>query len=125
MHSNSGINDHGIKDIFLIEDLDVSNNSNITNINHLQNIKILHARGDNCGINDHGISNLFLIEYLFVSDNPYVTNINHFKNLKLLYAEGNSSINNEGIKYLFSLTLKQLSVSKNTKISKKCIANLI
>jgi hypothetical protein len=46
-------------------------NDAITNVNHVTNLKILHAEG-NCGIGDQGIQNLNLIK-LYASDNPKIT----------------------------------------------------
>ena len=51
--------------------LNLSYNSQITNVNHMKNLKILDA-GWYCGINDEGISKLNLIE-LHVSYNNKIT----------------------------------------------------
>ena len=64
--------------------LNVSNNSKITNVNHIINLKILCAR-QNCGIDNNGIKNIINLEELNVNRNPKITNINHMINLKKSY----------------------------------------
>ncbi len=64
----SGIDDHGIKDLLQLEELYVISNEKITNINHLTKLKILCASYES-GINDHGIKDLLELEKLYVSSN--------------------------------------------------------
>ena len=65
---NCGIDDKGINQLVFLTELNVSNNSKVTNVNHMKNLRILYA-GDNCGIDDTGISQLIFLTELNVSDN--------------------------------------------------------
>src|SRR5690606_34121915 len=78
--------------------LNLNRNPQITNVNHMTNLKILGA-GGNCGIDNEGISKLNIIE-LNASDNNKITNVNHMTNLKILYASGYCGINDKGISKL-------------------------
>src|SRR5690606_30605214 len=91
--------------------LNLSNNSQILNVNHMKNLKILDA-GEDCGIDDEGISKLNLIE-LDASYNEEITNVNHMTNLKILDAGENCGIDDEGIS---KLNLIKLDASGNNKI---------
>src|SRR5690606_35851300 len=73
--------------------LNLSNNSQISNVNHIKKLKILYA-GWGCGINNKGISKLNLIE-LYVSYNNKITNVNHMTDLKILYANADCGIDNK------------------------------
>jgi hypothetical protein len=98
---------------------------NIIDLNHMTNLKILYANGNN-GLTDDGIKNLNLV-HLFVDKNSNITNINHMTNLnhitnleilsinsnskiiditnltnlKILRAESDCNINNDDIKICF------------------------
>ena len=65
-----GLNDNGIKNLNL-RILDVEKNPNITNINHMTNLKRLDA-SYNSGINDNGIKDLNL-NRLNINNNPKIT----------------------------------------------------
>jgi hypothetical protein len=51
------------KSYLYVTELFVCNNSKITNVNHMKNLRILHAEG-HCGINDTGINQLVLLSEL-------------------------------------------------------------
>jgi hypothetical protein len=105
-----GITDQYIKNLNLIE-LNVEANKNITNINHMSNLKILFAQ--NSKISDLSIQNLNLT-ILNANNNPNITNINYINNLKELYACGKlCGIGNNGIK---NLNLIKLESTNNNKI---------
>ena len=70
-----------LKDLRLIEELNVHNNEKIINVNHLNNLKILDC-SNNCGIDLEGINDLQLIEKLYAYDNKKIKNINHLTKLK-------------------------------------------
>ena len=57
--SNSNISDSGIKNLNLYE-LDATDNPNITDVNFMTSLKILHTGGPNCGITNNGIKHLKL-----------------------------------------------------------------
>ena len=78
-----------------IRSLDVEDNPNITNINHLTQLTKLNASGF-CGLDDHGINQLNIIE-LDVCDNPKIININHMTQLKKLNAGGHCGLDDSGI----------------------------
>ena len=72
---SSEINDQGIKNLNLIT-LNARNNSLITNVNHMTNLRNLNASGDKCGINEQGIKDLYLIE-LHTFGNKKIQNVYH------------------------------------------------
>jgi hypothetical protein len=74
-----GIDDNSIKNLNLVE-LYAYNNSMITNINHMNNLRVLDASG-NCGIDDKNIKDLNLIK-LYASRNIKITSIDHMSNLQ-------------------------------------------
>jgi hypothetical protein len=49
----------------------------LTDINHLENLKILNASTKICSISDDSISNLRNIEKIVISYNNKITNLNH------------------------------------------------
>ena len=108
----SGINDYGIKDLDLFE-LYANNNVSIKNINHFNNLRILHAVGE-CGIEDYSIRNLNLIE-LDASSNPKITSVNHMSKLKILLANNYCGIDDNGIKQCMNLI--RLEINWNSKIT--------
>src|SRR5690606_8268728 len=69
----------GQKKYYHLISLNLSNNSQITNVNHMTNLKILHASGGDCGIDNKGIGKLNLIE-LHANGNIKITNVNHMTN---------------------------------------------
>jgi hypothetical protein len=52
-----GIDQAGIQNVTLLESLDVSYNSKITDVNHLKKLNDLRVRGT-CGVNQKGIQEL-------------------------------------------------------------------
>jgi len=83
-----------IKNLTNIEELYLSGNFNIYNINHLKKLKILDASitiNDNgiysCGIDDESIQNLINIEVLNANGNGKITDVNHLTNLRILSAK--------------------------------------
>ena len=96
-----------------LEKLDTRDNSKITNISYLKNLKILDASWYS-GINDESLIGLDLIK-LNVWGNPNITKISHLKNLKKLDAGYDSGINDES---LIGLDLVELCATSNPKITK-------
>ena len=101
----TGIADEGIIDLNL-RCLIADGNHQITNVNHMTNLEILHVEtiplvrsgGFVCGIGNDGIKNLNL-RVLAAKNNPDITNVNHMTNLEKLYALGSScGLTNGGIK---------------------------
>lgn len=66
-----GINNEGIENLNL-KKLFAANNSGITNVNHMSNLKILDA-SQYCGLNNEGIKDLNLIDLIF-QNNTKITN---------------------------------------------------
>ena len=93
--------------------LDVCDNRQIKNVNHMKNtLKKLNC-GWNCGIDQNGISQLNLIE-LYTFDNKKIKNVNHMKEtLKILDCGGDSGIDQNGIS---ELNLIELHTNNNKKI---------
>lgn len=108
------INDEDIAKLDL-KMLHATNNSAITNLNHLTNLEILYADASSdyswCTFPDAAISNLTNLKFLCMDYNYQITNINYFTNLEVLYAKGywNPSLN------MSRLNLKELRI--NTKFS--------
>jgi len=87
---------------------------NITDINHLKELKHLRAVGE-CGIIDNSIKKLSNLETLNMSENENILNIDHMTKLKELDADGLYELNNEFIKKLTNL--ERLSVEHNMDIN--------
>ena len=104
-----GIDDKGLPENLI--ELYASDNSKITNVSYMNNLKKLHASGSNCGINDKGLPEN-LIE-LDASYNPKITNVSYMKNLKILCALWNCGIDNKGLPE----NLIKLNASYNPKIT--------
>lgn len=110
---NNIINNNDIKSLTNLTHLDIHNSINITNINHLHNLQILDASGNNCGIDNNGISNLINLTELYIDNNPNVTAINQFINLRVLNISCVSGVDN-----IQSLTnLIELNIGRNNKIT--------
>jgi len=60
--------------------LDIMNNANVTNINHLTKLIILNVSGI-CGVDNKGIMNCTNVEKLRVNYNPKITDVNHMTKL--------------------------------------------
>ena len=88
------------------EKLNVTFNTNISNINHMKNLIELDC--ENCGINDNGIKDLYNLKNLKASYNKNITNINHMKNLIELEARDASG-------ELYNLQMLNFSFNKNIK----------
>ena len=96
--------------------LDASNNSEITDVNHLKKLQKLDVRW-NCGIDQKGIQLLENLIELDAWDNPKITNVNHLKKLQKLGAGMNCGIDQKGIKLLENLI--ELDAWNNFKITGK------
>src|SRR5690606_11429325 len=107
------LNDEILRKYPFIKYLNVSNNSQVTYINHLTKLENLNACGK-CRIDNGGISDLNLIEISIVA-NSRITNLNHMTKLKILDAwDHNCGIGDEGIS---KLNLIKLYASDNSKIT--------
>lgn len=73
-----------------------TNNQNINDISHMNNLKVLYARGRNCGIDQDSISGLNLI-CLYISFNKYIYDVSHMSKLKILNISGESAVTQKGI----------------------------
>ena len=80
-HGGCGIDQEGIKDLQLIEELNANDNKKIKNVNHLYKLKILYCYND-CGIDQEGIKDLQLIEKLIATSNEKIKSVNHLTKLK-------------------------------------------
>lgn len=76
------VSDDGIKLLNLIE-LNAFDNYQITNVNHMSNLRVLIASYE-CNINDDGIKLLTNLVELDASYNSSITNINHLTKLETL-----------------------------------------
>ena len=102
-----GIDQEGIKDLQLIEELDAFSNKKIKNVNHLTKLKILNCFY-NCGIDQEGIKDLQLIEELYARDNKKIKNVNHLTKLKKInniIVEGKDNLNEYFKKNEFNLLI--------------------
>lgn len=73
-----------------LRQLDISNNSNVKNINHLIKLKSLICRGEKSALCQNGIKKLRL-EELYCRGNEHIYDISHMKNT-LKYLEPNNNI---------------------------------
>jgi Leucine-rich repeat (LRR) protein len=71
------------KKFYNLEELHVSHNEKIKNVNHLTKLKILDC-SHSCGIYQEGIIDLKFIEELYASYNGKIKNVNHLTKLKIL-----------------------------------------
>jgi hypothetical protein len=81
--NNNEIDDNSIKELNLTA-LYATNCLKITNLNHMNNLKILHAKYAFGNIS--GITNELNLTELVVDDNNGITNVSHMSNLKILSA---------------------------------------
>lgn len=98
-----------------IKYLNASYNKNITTVNHMKNLRILHAYGWSCGISDEGLKNVNLIE-LYAGENNNITTVNHMTNLQKLSVygcAGISSIGDDGLKDIVNLITLAAMHNKN------------
>lgn len=96
-----------------IRKLYATDNTKITNVNYMCQLKILYA-GGNCGIDNEGIASVTGLEVLCANFNPKITNVNHLKRLKILYATYVCGIDDNGIA---NINLERLYASANSKIT--------
>src|SRR5687767_1539385 len=89
---NVKFTDEILKSYHNVKYLNVCNDSEVTNINHMKELRILDARR-NSGIKNEGIKECDKIIELNASDNPKVTYVNHMRELKKLDARWDSGIN--------------------------------
>ena len=81
---DSGINQEGISELMILQELIANCNPKITNVNHLQNTlihlecKCFQDDGDS-GIDQEGISELKKLKKLYACGNKKITNIDHLK----------------------------------------------
>jgi len=116
------ITNKGIKNMINVEELDVSGNQKITNINHMRKLKILDARGNSCGITQKYITNLTNLTKLDISYNVKISNVNTFVKLKHLIVSGNNKINIHSVKKLTNL--ETLDISKCDNINTNILNDL-
>ena len=106
------VSDECIKNLLNLEQLylkknndmfDYHNDIEITSLNHMTNLKILHLLTDNTvTINDEGIKYLTQLEELHIKNAHNITDLNHMTNLKILNID-DCNIDNKGIKKLLQL----------------------
>lgn len=87
-------------------------NSNLIQIDHMSNLKILYA--DYSKITDATLKNISL-KKLSVNDCKLVTNINHMTELNTLYARGDCKITDDGLVGLTNLTSLDVRNNRNIK----------
>jgi hypothetical protein len=92
--------------------LNITDNKNITDINHLQKLEILYASGSRLG--NEGISELKNIKILDISYNKYITNINHLYKLEILHAN-HCKLGDKGIAELKNIKELDISYNENFK----------
>ena len=96
--------------------LNITDNKNIKNVNHLNKLEVLNISGMYCGVNQKGIKNLKLVKNLNAYNNVRIKDVNHLDKLEVLDISGkNCGVNQEGIKNLKSI--KALFTYYNTKIT--------
>ena len=106
------LNDHILKQYIDVTELNASNNSKITTLNHMTKLRKLNITGD-CGVGDQGILDLNL-EELNAENNPKITTLNHMTKLRKLDISGNCGVGDQGIS---DLNLEELNASNNSKIT--------
>lgn len=95
--------------------LNLTNNSNVTNINHLTKLEVLNVSMGECILPYQGIKKLNLKE-IDVSYNPYIKTLNDFSQLRVLSARGKCGLTNQGISKLREL--RDLDLTDNPTINK-------
>jgi hypothetical protein len=91
-----GINQGGINDLKLTEELYADNNEKIKNVSRLTKLKILYCF-DDCGIDQEGIKDLKIIDQLDASNNKKIKNVNHLT--ELIFINGHRIKNKIDISY--------------------------
>lgn len=95
--------------------LNLTDNPNVTDINHLNKLQILKASGRKCALGNQGIKKLNLKE-IDVSYNLHITNLNCFSQLRVLTAKGRCGLTNQGINKLRDV--RDLDLTDNLTINK-------
>ena len=76
--------------------LDITDNPNVTTLNHLPNLKVLNISG-NCGVDENGIVMCTNIESLNIRGNTRIkdlSKIDHLTNIKVLHLNNNATAYN-------------------------------
>jgi len=96
--------------------LNINNNVNITNVNHLDKLEELDISSNlgHCGVNQEGIKKLKLIKNLNTCSNDKITDVNHLEKLEELNISWNCGVSQKGIKNL--KLIKNLNAHDNDKI---------
>jgi len=93
--------------------LNIKNNKNITNVNHLSKLEELNISWF-CGVDQKGIKDLKLVKKLNAECNSKIKDVNHLDKLEELNISWNCGVNQEGIKEL--KLIKNLNAHNNDKI---------
>ena len=126
--SDSGISNDGIQALVNLEVLCVNHNSKVFDVNHLTNLRVLHATCDrydslNCGIDNSGLSKLSGLTELYVYCNRRVYDVNFMTQLRVLNVGGTCGMTYDGLKEL--RCLEELDAQGNDTVCvEKCLANL-
>ena len=72
MSGKSGVTNKELTDFIGLIALDVNNNPNIININHMKNLVFLDAGGQDCGISDRELEGMKIID-LCTEENPKIS----------------------------------------------------
>jgi len=107
------LNDEVLQQHPYIKYLFAFDNSNVININHLENLEVLDASWD-CGIHSFGMKQLTKLKKLDANGNPRIKNISQLTRLEELRARSTCGISDENIK---DLKLKFLDADLNDKIT--------
>ena len=117
LNSHKKMKKEGFIQCTQIEVLDIENTCGICDINHLTNLKLLNAYGNECKPNGEEIKNCTNLEVLSVSYDRNIHNINHLTKLKELRASGLcSNIRNDGFQNCSKL--EKIYTGNNKKINK-------
>jgi len=95
--------------------LNLTNNSNVTDINHLNKLQVLNVSMGKCVLCNKGIKKLNLKE-IDVSYNLHIKTLNHFSQLRILTAKGQCGLTNQGINKLRNV--RDLDLTDNPTINK-------
>jgi hypothetical protein len=80
---NSEVNQNGIEFLVQVEEIDCTNNKNITDLNHLQKLRKMNISHD-CEVNQKGIESLRLVEEMYYRGNSKITDASHLQKLRKL-----------------------------------------
>lgn len=111
---SSQINQKGIDKLKYVRILFADrHNARITNVNHLQDLRILYATHQS-GIDQAGIADLRKLIILYARSNSKITSVNHLTELRKLFADNTCGIDQTGILKLCKL--ETLTVQDNPRI---------